>query len=114
MKKWKKYACIGCLFVFAICVIVIVDHKKTKSPVQDKTTTDVRKDYDILRAGELDMNRVTDQYLLSVEDLLENGSEGEQVKKMIRSVGGQLEHKKTGRCIKATGLFLGCRTEPGI
>ena len=97
MKKWKKYACIGCLFVFAICVIVIVDHKKTKSPVQDKTTTDVRKDYDILRAGELDMNRVTDQYLLSVEELLENGSEGEQVKEMIRSVGSRLVHKKTGR-----------------
>ena len=84
----------------AVMLVVLVEQRTlqalTKQAEAAIGETDVRADYDVLRAGELEMDRVTDDYLISVKDLLERRSDGKEIRGMIWSVGQELTKKKSG------------------
>ena len=67
----KKYV-IGVVCLVAVLLFVLVDQrnqqalKKQEDQIEE---TDVRADYDILRAEELEMDRVTDDYRISVKEI---------------------------------------------
>ena len=99
----KKYV-IGVVCLVAVLLFVLVDQrnqqalKKQEDQIEE---TDVRADYDILRAEELEMDRVTDDYRISVKELLERRSDGKEIRGMIRSVGQELTKKKSGKLLIA-------------
>ena len=70
----KKYV-VGVVCLVAVILFVLVDQRNQQALKKQEEAeigeTDVRADYDVLRAGELEMDRVTDDYLISVKDLLE-------------------------------------------
>lgn len=89
----KKYV-VGVVCLVAVILFVLVDQRNQQALKKQEEAeigeTDVRADYDVLRAGELEMDRVTDDYLISVKDLLERRSDGKEIRGMIRSVGQEL------------------------
>lgn len=89
----KKYV-VGVVCLVAVLLFVLVDQRNQQALKKQEEAeigeTDVRADYDVLRAGELEMDRVTDDYLISVKDLLERRSDGKEIRGMIRSVGQEL------------------------
>lgn len=89
----KKYV-VGVVCLVAVLLFVLVDQRNQqalkKQEEAEMGETDVRADYDVLRAGELEMDKVTDDYLISVKDLLERRSDGKEIRGMIRSVGQEL------------------------
>ena len=105
----KKYV-IGVVCLVAVLLFVLVDQrnqqalKKQEDQIEE---TDVRADYDILRAEELEMDRVTDDYRISVKELLERRSDGKEIRGMIRSVGQELTKKKSGKLyVSARPVYL--------
>ena len=93
----KKYV-VGVVCLVAVILFVLVDQRNQQALKKQEEAeigeTDVRADYDVLRAGELEMDRVTDDYLISVKDLLERRSDGKEIRGMIWSVGQELTKKK--------------------
>lgn len=89
----KKYV-VGVVCLVAVLLFVLVDQRNQQALKKQEEVeigeTDVRADYDVLRAGELEMDQVTDDYLISVKDLLERRSDGKEIRGMIRSVGQEL------------------------
>lgn len=89
----KKYV-VGVVCLVAVLLFVLVDQRNQQALKKQEEAeigeTDVRADYDVLRAGELEMDQVTDDYLISVKDLLERRSDGKEIQGMIRSVGQEL------------------------
>lgn len=89
----KKYV-VGVVCLVAVILFVLVDQRNQQALKKQEEAeigeTDVRADYDVLRAGELEMDRVTDDYLISVKDLLERRSDGKEIRGMIWSVGQEL------------------------
>ena len=89
----KKYV-VGVVCLVAVLLFVLVDQRNQQALKKQEEAeigeTDVRADYDVLRAGELEMDRVTDDYLISVKDLLERRSDGKEIRGMIRAVGQEL------------------------
>ena len=65
----KKYV-VGVVCLVAVILFVLVDQRNQQALKKQEEAeigeTDVRADYDVLRAGELEMDRVTDDYLISV------------------------------------------------
>lgn len=89
----KKYV-VGVVCLVAVLLFVLVDQRNQQALKKQEEAeigeTDVRADYDVLRAGELEMDQVMDDYLISVKDLLERRSDGKEIRGMIRSVGQEL------------------------
>ena len=89
----KKYV-VGVVCLVAVLLFVLVDQRNQQALKKQEEAeigeTDVRADYDVLRAGELEMDQVTDDYLISVKDLLERRSDGKEIRGMTRSVGQEL------------------------
>ena len=89
----KKYV-VGVVCLVAVLLFVLVDQRNQQALKKQEEVeigeTDGRADYDVLRAGELEMDQVTDDYLISVKDLLERRSDGKEIRGMIRSVGQEL------------------------
>lgn len=89
----KKYV-VGVVCLVAVLLFVLVDQRNQQALKKQEEAeigeTDVRADYDVLREGELEMDQVTDDYLISVKDLLERRSDGKEIRGMIRSVGQEL------------------------
>lgn len=89
----KKYV-VGVVCLVAVLLFVLVDQRNQQALKKQEEAeigeTDVPADYDVLRAGELEMDQVTDDYLISVKDLLERRSDGKEIRGMIRSVGQEL------------------------
>ena len=89
----KKYV-VGVVCLVAVLLFVLVGQRNQQALKKQEEAeigeTDVRADYDVLRAGELEMDQVTDDYLISVKDLLERRSDGKEIRGMIRSVGQEL------------------------
>lgn len=89
----KKYV-VGVVCLVAVLLFVLVDQRNQQALKKQEEAeigeTDVRADYDVLRAGELEMDQVTDDYLISVKDLLERRSDGKEIRGMIRLVGQEL------------------------
>ena len=114
----KKYV-VGVVCLVAVILFVLVDQRNQQALKKQEEAeigeTDVRADYDVLRAGELEMDRVTDDYLISVKDLLERRSDGKEIRGMIWSVGQELTKKKSGKLyVSETCVSLGCRAEQGL
>lgn len=106
----KKYV-VGVVCLVAVILFVLVDQRNQQALKKQEEAeieeTDVRADYDVLRAGELEMDRVTDDYLISVKDLLERRSDGKEIRGMIRSVGQELTKKKSGKLyVSARPVYL--------
>lgn len=106
----KKYV-VGVVCLVAVLLFVLVDQRNQQALKKQEEAeigeTDVRADYDVLRAGELEMDQVTDDYLISVKDLLERRSDGKEIRGMIWSVGQELTKKKSGKLyVSARPVYL--------
>lgn len=91
----KKKVVIRGICLIGILIFVFIDKMYPIPSQSTQKETDVRNDFDILRADELKMDRVTDDYLFSVEQFLQkNTSDSKDVKKVLQWLAKDLNLKR--------------------